>query len=80
MRKLDPQLEFLLDGGVAQLEQTGDAEASRERFGIESLARRGGKPKAASNDFDSISVSKVRFCSNAVARMCVAFATACEAS
>ena len=47
MRKLDPQLEFLLDGGVAQLEQTGDAEASRERFGIESLARRGGKSKAA---------------------------------
>ncbi len=35
MRKLDPQLEFLLDGGTEQLATTGDVEASLERFGVE---------------------------------------------
>ena len=40
MSKLDPQLEFLLDGGTTVLESTGNVDATFERFGIESPARR----------------------------------------
>ena len=40
MSKLDPQLEFLLDGGTTALESTGNVEATFGRFGIESHARR----------------------------------------
>jgi subtilisin family serine protease len=40
MSKLDPQLEFLLDGGTTVLESTGNVDATLERFGIESPARR----------------------------------------
>lgn len=35
MRKLDPQLEFLVEGGISQLLTTGDAEASFVRFGLQ---------------------------------------------
>jgi subtilisin family serine protease len=45
MRKLDPQLEFLMDGGVADLATTGDAEATFHRFGLESATRRSKAPK-----------------------------------
>ena len=34
MTKLDPQLEFLVEGGATQLATTGDVEASFERFGL----------------------------------------------
>src|SRR5688572_11788791 len=34
MRKLDPQLEFLVEGGTTQLSTTGDPEATFERFGV----------------------------------------------
>jgi subtilisin family serine protease len=39
MRKLDPQLEFLIEGGVEKLRTTGDVEATFERFGLEWIAR-----------------------------------------
>lgn len=45
MRKLDPQLEFLLEDGQAMLASTGDPEASLERFGIESSKRRSSRAK-----------------------------------
>jgi subtilisin family serine protease len=40
MRKLDPQLEFLVEGGTAQLATTGDADATFERFGLVGAAPR----------------------------------------
>jgi subtilisin family serine protease len=50
MRKLDPQLEFLVEGGVEQLSTTGDTEATFERFGMERAAPRAkaekGRPPA----------------------------------
>ncbi len=45
MRKLDPQLEFLVEGGAEQLATTADPEATFERFGLESAPRRATKAK-----------------------------------
>jgi len=47
MGKLDPQLQFLVDGGVGELGKTGDPEASFERFGLEMPERRGRKETKA---------------------------------
>ena len=43
MSKLDPQLEFLVEGGAAQLATTGDPRATFERFGLEAAPRRAAK-------------------------------------
>jgi subtilisin family serine protease len=44
--KIDPQLEFLREGGLSQLATTGDTEAVYERFGVESAdARAAAKEK-----------------------------------
>ncbi len=56
MRKLDPQLEFLVEGGAAQLATTGDIEATFERFGMESASRRGRSPKKGEKPADVVSV------------------------
>lgn len=56
MRKLDPQLEFLMDGGVADLANTGDVEASFQRFGLESATRRGRAPKRGEKPIDTVTV------------------------
>lgn len=40
MGKLDPQLEFLVEGGAAQLATTANVEATFERFGLRSTAPR----------------------------------------
>jgi subtilisin family serine protease len=47
MEKLDPQLYYLTEGGVAALATTGDVEASFERFGVlpAPAARAATKPK-----------------------------------
>lgn len=56
MSKLDPQLAFLVEGGVAQLEATADVEAVLERFGVERDTRRGGKAKPTAATGASVSV------------------------
>lgn len=54
MKKLDPQLEFLVDGGAAQLATTGDVEASFERFGLErAAAGRAGRGRRAAEARDA---------------------------
>jgi subtilisin family serine protease len=45
MSKLDPQLEFLVGGGTADLATTADADATFERFGVESATRSRTKAK-----------------------------------
>jgi subtilisin family serine protease len=47
MSKLDPQLEFLVEGGTAQLSITGDEEATFERFGVARVSRRAAKGRKA---------------------------------
>ena len=39
MQKLDPQLYFLMQEGIAALSTTGDVDATYERFGLESAQR-----------------------------------------
>lgn len=56
MGKLDPQLEFLVEGGLALLDQTAQAEASRERFGVEAAARAPSRSKRAEKAVETVQV------------------------
>src|SRR5215207_7688370 len=57
MRKIDPQLEFLLEGGAAQLASSGDVEATFERFGFApSAAKAAGRPRKSEPPSGSVTV------------------------
>lgn len=56
MSKLDPQLAFLMDNGTTVLESTSDAEASYERFGVESASRKSSRSRGSSRPSPTVTV------------------------